>query len=207
MQPDNPVKHLLSLSVLGIERGNPLMADKKAQAGELLQGTLDLLILKALATGPMHGYGVAEWIHASSQDVLRVEEGALYPALHRLELRGLLSAEWGMSDNNRRAKYYALTAAGRKQLAQEAEYWRREMSGRLRGYCKPPRNGSTVREVLNQIWRRLKAAPRRTQLHRDLEDEVAFHLNMRAEKLRTAGMNSTEARYASRRQSSGILPP
>jgi PadR family transcriptional regulator, regulatory protein PadR len=104
------------------------MADKKAQAGELLQGTLDLLILKALATGPMHGYGVAEWIHASSQDVLRVEEGALYPALHRLELRGLLSAEWGMSDNNRRAKYYALTAAGRRQLAQEAEYWRR-MSG------------------------------------------------------------------------------
>jgi PadR family transcriptional regulator PadR len=104
------------------------MADKKAQAGELLQGTLDLLILKALATGPMHGYGVAEWIHDSSQDVLRVEEGALYPALHRLELRGLLSAEWGMSDNNRRAKYYVLTAAGRKQLAQETEYWRR-MSG------------------------------------------------------------------------------
>src|ERR1700720_4633640 len=98
------------------------MADKK---DDLLQGTLDLLILKALATGPMHGYGVAEWIHASSQDVLRVEEGALYPALHRLELRGLLSAEWGMSDNNRRAKYYALTAAGRKQSAQEAEYWRR----------------------------------------------------------------------------------
>jgi PadR family transcriptional regulator, regulatory protein PadR len=104
------------------------MAEKKAQPGELLQGTLDLLILKALASGAMHGYAVAEWIHESSQDVLRVEEGALYPALHRLELRGLLSAEWGMSDNNRRAKYYSLTAAGRKQLAQETEYWRR-MSG------------------------------------------------------------------------------
>jgi PadR family transcriptional regulator, regulatory protein PadR len=101
------------------------MVDKRGPAGELLQGTLDVLILKALATGAMHGYGVAEWIHDSSQDVLRVEEGALYPALHRLELRGLLSAEWGMSDNNRRAKYYALTAAGRKQLAQETEYWRR----------------------------------------------------------------------------------
>jgi PadR family transcriptional regulator PadR len=101
------------------------MADKKTQSGELLQGTLDLLILKSLARGAMHGYGVAEWIHQSSQDVLRVEEGALYPALHRLELRGLLSAEWGTSDNNRRAKYYALTTAGRKQLAHETEYWRR----------------------------------------------------------------------------------
>jgi PadR family transcriptional regulator, regulatory protein PadR len=97
-------------------------------SGELLQGTLDLLILKSLARGPLHGYGVAEWIHASSQDVLRVEEGALYPALHRLELRGLLSSEWGTSDNNRRAKYYALTPSGRKQLAEETEYWRR-MSG------------------------------------------------------------------------------
>ena len=106
------------------------MADKKERAAELLQGTLDLLILKSLERGAMHGYGVAEWIHESSQDVLRVEEGALYPALHRLELRGLLSAQWGISDNNRRAKYYALTAAGKKQLAQETEYWRR-MSGAM----------------------------------------------------------------------------
>jgi PadR family transcriptional regulator, regulatory protein PadR len=104
------------------------MASGKDQSGDLLQGTLDLLILKSLARGPLHGYGVAEWIHESSQDVLRVEEGALYPALHRLELRGLLCAEWGTSENNRRAKYYALTAAGRKQLTQETEYWRR-MSG------------------------------------------------------------------------------
>src|SRR5213078_3314991 len=105
------------------------MTNKK-ETGDLMQGTLDLLILKSLARGPMHGYGVAEWIHESSQDVLRVEEGALYPALHRLELRGLLSAEWGTSENNRRAKYYALTAAGRKKLTEEAEYWRR-MSGAI----------------------------------------------------------------------------
>jgi PadR family transcriptional regulator, regulatory protein PadR len=104
------------------------MAARNEQSGELLQGTLDLLILKALARGPMHGYGVAEWIHQSSQDVLRVEEGALYPALHRLELRGLLSSEWGTSDNNRRAKFYALTAAGKRHLMEETEYWRR-MSG------------------------------------------------------------------------------
>jgi PadR family transcriptional regulator, regulatory protein PadR len=104
------------------------MKERKENPGDLLQGTLDLLILKSLASGPMHGYGVAEWIHESSQDVLRVEEGALYPALHRLELRGLLSSEWGTSDNNRRAKFYGLTAAGRKQLAAETEYWSR-MSG------------------------------------------------------------------------------
>jgi transcriptional regulator len=104
------------------------MRDKTENPGELLQGTLDLLILKALAKEAMHGYGVAEWIHESSQDVLRVEEGALYPALHRLELKGLLSSEWGTSGNNRRAKYYALTAAGRKRLVEETEYWRR-MSG------------------------------------------------------------------------------
>ena len=101
------------------------MADKKEQSGDLLQGTLDLLILKSLANGAMHGYGVAEWIHESSQDVLRVEEGALYPALHRLELRGLLSAEWGVSDNNRRAKFYSLTRLGRKQLQKEAASWTR----------------------------------------------------------------------------------
>jgi PadR family transcriptional regulator, regulatory protein PadR len=100
----------------------------KKEPGDLLQGTLDLLILKSLARGPLHGYAVAEWIHESSLDVLRVEEGALYPALHRLELRGLLSSEWGASENNRRAKYYALTTPGRRQLNEETEYWRRMAS-------------------------------------------------------------------------------
>jgi PadR family transcriptional regulator, regulatory protein PadR len=104
------------------------MKQSRDNPGDLLQGTLDLLILKALARGSMHGYAVAEWIHQTSDDVLKVEEGALYPALHRLELRGLLDAKWGTSDNNRRAKFYSLTAAGRKQLAQETEFWRR-MSG------------------------------------------------------------------------------
>src|SRR5256714_14218949 len=120
-------KHFAPLSVLW-DRLAPMKRKKEETPGELLQGTLDLLILKSLARGPLHGYGVAEWIHASSEDVLRVEEGALYPALHRLELRGLLSSEWGVSDNNRRAKYCALTTAGRKQLTEETEYWRR-MSG------------------------------------------------------------------------------
>ena len=98
---------------------------KKPPAGELLPGTLDMLILKALSRGEMHGYSVAQFIQEASRDVLKVEEGALYPALHRLEVRGLLKAEWGTSDNNRRAKYYKLTALGRRELEEEAAYWSR----------------------------------------------------------------------------------
>jgi PadR family transcriptional regulator PadR len=95
----------------------------KTKPGDLVQGTLDMLILKTLSRGRMHGYAVVEFIHQTSEDILHVEEGALYPALHRLELRGLLASEWGVSENNRRAKYYWLTAAGRKRLATEAEHW------------------------------------------------------------------------------------
>jgi len=93
--------------------------------GDLIQGTLDVMVLKALSRGALHGYGVAEFIHQSSDDVLKVEEGALYPALHRLELRGLLSSEWGLSGNNRRAKFYKLTAAGRQHLSAERDAWAR----------------------------------------------------------------------------------
>jgi PadR family transcriptional regulator, regulatory protein PadR len=99
--------------------------EDKTEAGELIQGTLEMLILKALIRGPLHGYAVAEWIHQTSQQVLRVEEGALYPALHRLELRGVLKAEWGVSDNNRRAKFYRLTAEGKKRLNRESQRWAR----------------------------------------------------------------------------------
>src|SRR5215218_1142196 len=89
----------------------------------VLQGTLDLLILKAVANREMHGYDVAEWIHVTSQETLSIEEGALYPALHRLELRGLLSSQWDVSANNRRAKYYRLTSAGRKHLKESIDSW------------------------------------------------------------------------------------
>ena len=105
-----------------------LMGERREDSGDLLRDTLDLLILKTLARGERHGYGIAEYIHETTEDVLRVEEGALYPALHRLELRGLLASEWGASENNRRAKYYRLTAAGRKQLAEETEHWARMSS-------------------------------------------------------------------------------
>jgi PadR family transcriptional regulator, regulatory protein PadR len=92
---------------------------------DLLQGTLELLILRTLASGEKHGYEISEWIHVASQAALSVEEGALYPALHRLELRGLLSAAWDVSANNRRAKYYRLTPEGRKRLKETTDAWRR----------------------------------------------------------------------------------
>src|SRR5499433_2736348 len=101
------------------------MGQQQSKSGDLLQGTLDMLILKTLTRGAMHGYAITEFIQETTNDVLRVEEGALYPALHRLELRGLLASEWGLSENNRRAKYYRLTVAGRKRLAVEAEHWQR----------------------------------------------------------------------------------
>ena len=100
------------------------MGDTK-QSGELVPGTLEMLILKTLSRGAMHGYAIVEFIQETTHDVLKVEEGALYPALHRLEVKGLLLSEWGLSDNNRRAKYYRLSAAGRKQLAAETERWER----------------------------------------------------------------------------------
>jgi PadR family transcriptional regulator PadR len=92
---------------------------------DAVQGTLDFLILKALSWHAMHGYGVARWILESSEDDLRIEEGTLYPALHRLEDRGLVEAEWGLSENNRRAKYYSLTAAGRRELRERTRSWER----------------------------------------------------------------------------------
>lgn len=96
-----------------------------ASKSDLLQGTLDLLILKTLAGGPMHGWGVAQKIHVLSEDILQVNQGSLYPALHRLEQQGLITAQWGASENNRQAKFYELTRAGRKQLAEETRNWER----------------------------------------------------------------------------------
>ena len=90
---------------------------------DLLQGTLDMLVLKALALGPMHGWGISQRIQQISEDVLRVNQGSLYPALHRLEAAGWIEAEWGASDNNRQAKFYRLTKKGERQLKDETAQW------------------------------------------------------------------------------------
>jgi PadR family transcriptional regulator PadR len=101
------------------------MRKEKDEPIDMLQGTLDLLILRTLLFGPIHGHAIAKSIERASQDVLQVDHGSLYPALQRLERRGLITAKWGTSENNRRARYYRLTAAGRRQLTSETRKWER----------------------------------------------------------------------------------
>jgi PadR family transcriptional regulator len=101
------------------------MRKQKDEPIDMLQGTLDLLILRTLLFGPIHGHAIARSIERTSQDVLRVDHGSLYPALQRLERRGLVSAKWGISENNRRARFYRLTAAGRRMLVTETSKWER----------------------------------------------------------------------------------
>jgi PadR family transcriptional regulator PadR len=110
------------LSLVEVAGGTPLMAQKRI---ELPQGTLDLLILRTLALEPQHGWAISERIQQISSDVLLIQQGSLYPALHRLERRGWIKAKWGTSENNRRAKYYELTKTGRKQLAAEEDSWKK----------------------------------------------------------------------------------
>ncbi len=100
------------------------MRSKKAESGEMLKGTLDMMILRTLVVGDAHGHTIAKVIERNSEDVLEVEQGSLYPALHRLEDRGWVSSYWGVSENNRKAKFYALTADGRKQLTVETHRWK-----------------------------------------------------------------------------------
>ena len=90
---------------------------------DLLQGTLDLIVLETLSWGPMHGFGIARWIQRTTVDALQIEEGSLYPALYRMENRGWIKASWSLTENGRRAKYYRLTAAGRRQLVRESDAW------------------------------------------------------------------------------------
>jgi PadR family transcriptional regulator PadR len=108
---------------------------KKAVSGEMLQGTMDMLILRTLVMGRAHGHTIAHVIEHTSEDVLQVEQGSLYPALHRLEDRGWVKSSWGTSENNRKAKFYELTAAGRKQLIAERERWQQVVGaiGRILG--------------------------------------------------------------------------
>jgi PadR family transcriptional regulator PadR len=105
------------------------MPAQKKSDGDLLQGTLDMLVLQTLILGPAHGHSIAHTIERRSDQILQVEHGSLYPALYRLEARGLIASFWGTSENNRKARYYRLSAAGRKQLADETSRWERLVSG------------------------------------------------------------------------------
>lgn len=119
------------------------MFDKSSyqDRAELLQGTLNLLILQTLQWGEQHGYGISQAIRSGSNDVLQVDTGSLYPALHKLQKRGWIEAEWKISENNQRAKYYRLTTAGRKQLAEEQSRWRRVVEG-VEALMKPRRSAT-----------------------------------------------------------------
>lgn len=109
----------------------------------ILPGTLDVLVLKTLADGANHGYGVARWIHETTDQELVIEDGALYTALHRLEKNGLLRSEWGPSDANRRAKYYSLTAQGRRALREQTEAWRRNAEALFKVLGRKPKKASS----------------------------------------------------------------
>jgi transcriptional regulator len=109
------------------------------EPSELLHGTLDALILKTLAWGPRHGYAIAQWIESTSDDALRIEQGSLYPALYRLERKGWIESEWGLSETKRQVKLYRLTSAGRKRLAVETEQWERFAEGVARILLRPAR--------------------------------------------------------------------
>jgi PadR family transcriptional regulator, regulatory protein PadR len=111
----------------------------KSANSTLLQGTLDLLILHTLGRGPLHGYGIAQTIHLLSDEVLKVEEGSLYPALYRLELDGAIPAAWGFSENNRKAKYYEITKRGRKRISEHQETWDRLSTAVDRVLARQPR--------------------------------------------------------------------
>ena len=111
---------------------------KRQSNQEMLQGTLDMLILRTLVLGPAHGHTIAHVIEHTSEDVLQVEQGSLYPALHRLEDRGWLTSYWGPSENNRKAKYYKLTPAGRKQLSAETSRWQERVAAIARVLCLKP---------------------------------------------------------------------
>ena len=106
---------------------------------ELLQGTLELLVLKTLTLGPQHGYAIVRRIHNTTDDVLRIEEGSLYPALHRMEARGWITSEWSLSQNNRRAKFYRLTRAGRTQLREKQSSWLRLTEATQKVLSLPPK--------------------------------------------------------------------
>ncbi len=108
----------------------------------LLPGTLDVLVMKALADGSNHGYGVARWIRETTDEAVDIEDGALYTALHRLEKAGLLTAEWGLSDSNRRAKYYSLTTKGRRVLREQTDTWRRSAEALFKVLNRRPRRAS-----------------------------------------------------------------
>ena len=160
---------------------------------ELLRGTLDVLILKALSFGPRHGYAVAEWLESSTGDLLQVGEGSLYPALHRLEERGWVRSSWGLSENNRRARFYELTTEGRRSLKSEAAWWARFAGTVTAVLARGAEPAGPHRMTQGPMWRRYLRffGP---DSRADLDEEFRFHLDMRRERLSREGLGDEQAR-------------
>ena len=151
------------------------------QKTDVLQGTLDLLVLKTLdVMGAMHGYGIAQRIRQISEDVLQLNQGTLYPALLRLEQQGWIQSKWGVSENNRRARYYSVTRSGRRQLAEERASWDR-VSGAISAFSKPEPDICPCARSSRGF-----AAVSQSALDRQLEEEMRFHLDMEAEAIASA---------------------
>ena len=168
----------------------------EAQRSDLLQGTLDMLILKVVALGPTHGYAIAQRLQQMSGSVLQVQQGSLYPALHRLEKRRWLRAEWAASDTGREARFYSLTRAGRKQLEEQRAYWDRLSQRDLR--CAQHRGVSPRRHDMS--WRDWFSLPlTRKQREREIAREIRAHLEFAADDRRGAGMSPEAARAAAAR--------
>ena len=167
----------------------------------LLQGTLDVMILKALSWGPMHGFAVAKWVRSTTDDVLQIDDGALYPALHRMEHCGLIDADWDLTENKRRAKYYRLTAKGRQELRARCH----ELGSiRERGLQGHPRYRSTVGNLAmaghdTRKWHRYLTFLR-PNIAADVDTELAFHVDARTEELCAAGVERSAARAQALRE-------
>ena len=162
---------------------------------DLLQGTLDLMVLQTLASmGPQHGYGVARRIEQVSGDAILLNQGTIYASLVRLQQRGWISAEWGASENNRKAKFYAITAQGRKQLAEDTAYWCRLAGVMGRVLSMPSEGGNSMIDSLRRALNRLRSFFRKDPLDRDLNAEMATHLEFAVEENLRRGMSPEEAR-------------
>ena len=162
---------------------------------ELLQGTLDLLILRTLMAGPSHGHAIAKHIQRTSEDLLQVETGSLYPALHRLEAKGWIAASWELSDKGKRARYYRLTALGRKQLASEQSKW--QAFSRAMGLILNPGGSGGA---MTSFFRKLRWLTRRPGKEAELQEELQFHLDEEAGERQAQGLADEEARRAARRE-------
>ena len=164
------------------------------EKGDLLQGTLDMLVLRALQLEPMHGWGITERIEQWSESVLQLGQGTLYPALYRLERQGLIQSEWDVTANNRRARFYSLTRAGRRQLNDELAQWRR-MSRAVNLVLEATLNVRRIMSWITESWKRIRSVgKRRDALESGLDEEIRFHLDHQTEKNRRAGMSPDEAR-------------